>query len=384
MFIFPSEAVRAITFICNMIIVFWIFVASVVLQLAYYILVFSRLSYSREPYYEPDGYPPVSIVICAKNEAENLAKNLKIVLIQNYPEFEVIIVNDQSTDNTVEVVADYFNRNDNIRLFNIKPGEKPLPGKKFALKTGVESAKYDIVVVTDADCKPASAHWLEHLIGSYLGDTDFVLGYSPYYKAPTILNKMIRYENVMTAMQYLSFAQAGMPYMGVGRNMAFRKELFLKSKVLHKSKKVQSGDDDLFVNAHARGRTTELSLHKDSFTYSEAKTTLRDWINQKSRHISSAGHYKVYHIFLLFLFALSDFLFYTTFVLLCIKSFIPLFILLSGLSVILVKYIITGKINSKLHQTDLSYWFLLLDPLYVVYLFSIFIVSSLRPNQEWK
>ncbi len=367
-----------------MLIVFALFVAAVVLQLAYYILIFSRLSYSKEPHYEPDGYPPVSIVICAKNEAENLAHNLKVVLIQNYPMFEVIIVNDQSTDNTIEVVADFFERNDNIRLFNIKQGDKPLPGKKFALKTGVENAKYDIIVVTDADCKPASAHWLEHMIGAYLGDTDFVLGYSPYYKTPTLLNKVIRYENVMTAMQYLSFAQAGMPYMGVGRNMAFRKKAFTGWNAYHDSKKTASGDDDLFVNARAKGRTTELSLHKDAFTYSEAKKTLGDWINQKVRHMGSSIHYKWYHKLLLFLFALSDFLFYTTFIVLCIKSFILLFVLLSAVSVIWVKYVVTVKVNNKLQQSDLSIWFLLLDPLHVVYLFSIFMISLFRPKQEWK
>lgn len=367
-----------------MLIVFALFVGAVVLQLSYYILVFSRLSYSKEPHYEPDGYPPVSIVICAKNEAENLAANLKVILIQNYPKFEVIIVNDQSTDNTIEVVADYFKRNDNIRLFNIKQGEKPLPGKKFALKTGVDAAQYDIVVVTDADCKPYSAHWLEHMIGAYLGDTDFVLGYSPYYRHPGFLNKIIRYENVMTAMQYLSFAKAGMPYMGVGRNMSFRKTAFTGWDAKQKSNQTQSGDDDLFVNARAKGSTTELSLHKDAFTYSEAKKTLGEWIRQKTRHISSAGHYKFHHKVLLFLFALSDFLFYTTFIILCIKSFIPLFVVLSGFFVVYSKHVVTTRINTKLQQSDLSPWLFILDPLYVIYLFSIFMISLFRPKQEWK
>ncbi|MCW3124803.1 MAG: glycosyl transferase family 2 [Bacteroidetes bacterium] len=367
-----------------MLIVFFLFVGAVVFQLAYYILIFSRLSYSKEPHYEPDGYPPVSIVICAKNEAENLAHNLKVIMIQHYPKFEVIIVNDQSTDNTVEVVADFFKRNDNIRLFNIKPGDKPMPGKKFALKTGVDAAQYDIVVVTDADCKPYSAHWLEHIIGAYVGGTDFVLGYSPYYKHPGVLNKIIRYENVMTAMQYMSFAQAGMPYMGVGRNMSFRKKVFTGWDPSHKSKKVQSGDDDLFVNAKAKGRTTEICTHKDSFTYSEAETTLGAWIRQKARHIGSATHYKFHHKVLLFLFALSDFLFYTTFIVLCIKSFILLFVLLSGFFVVYTKRIVTTRINTKLQQSDLSPWLFILDPLYVVYLFSIFMISLFRPKQEWK
>ena len=370
-------------FLCSMIIVFGVFTAVAVIQVLFYSLVFGKLAYSREPHYEPDEYPPVSVIICAKNEAENLKKNLKVVLIQNYPNFEVIIVNDQSTDNTVEVISEYFDRNENLRLFNIKPGEKPLPGKKFALKTGIEKATHDIIVVTDADCKPFSAHWLEHLVGSYLSDTDFVLGYSPFYKAPTLLNKVARYENIMTAMQYLSFAKVGMPYMGVGRNMSFKKELFGKWDV-SKGKNLRGGDDDLFVNALAKARNTELCLHKDSFTYSEAKKTWGEWIRQKTRHVSTGTEYKFKHKLVLFLFALSNFLFYTTFAVLCIKAFILPIVLLSLGLVMFTKYVVTAKINTKLQQSDLTIWFFIMDPLYVVYLLLIFMLTIFRPNPEWK
>jgi len=366
-----------------MIIVFGVFTAAAVIQVLFYSLVFGKLAYSHEPHYEPDEFPPVSVVICAKNEAENLKKNLKVVMIQNYPTFEVIIVNDQSTDNTVEVIAEYFDRNDNIRLFNIKPGEKPLPGKKFALKTGIENAQYDIIIVTDADCKPVSAHWLEHLVGNYLSDTDFVLGYAPFYKAPTLLNKISRYENVMTAMQYLSFAKVGMPYMGVGRNMSFRKDLFTGWDQKN-GKNISSGDDDLFVNALAKSRNTELCLHKDAFTYSEAKTTWKEWIRQKTRHVSTSSHYKLLHKFVLFLFALSNFLFYTTFLVLCIKAFTLPLVLLSLVLVLFSKYVVTAKINNKLQQSDLTGWLIIMDPLYVVYLLLIFILTIFRPNPEWK
>jgi glycosyltransferase involved in cell wall biosynthesis len=370
-------------FLYIMIIVFGIFTAAAVVQVLFYSLVFGKLAYSREPHYEPDEYPPVTVVICAKNEAENLKKNLKVVLIQNYPTFEVIIVNDQSTDNTIEVIAEFFERNDNIRLFNIKAGDKPLPGKKFALKTGIQNAKHDIIVVTDADCKPISAHWLEHLVGNYLSDTDFVLGYSPFYKAPTLLNKIARYENIMTAMQYLSFAAIGMPYMGVGRNMTFRKKLFegWKPKT---NKKLSGGDDDLFVNALAKAKNTEICLHKDAFTYSDAKQTWGAWIKQKTRHVSTGSYYKLHHTLVLLIFAGSNFLFYTTFLLLCIKTFIFPIVLLSLALVLFTKYVVTAKINNKLQQSDLSKWLIIMDPLYVVYLLLIFILTLFRPNPEWK
>jgi cellulose synthase/poly-beta-1,6-N-acetylglucosamine synthase-like glycosyltransferase len=369
-----------------MIFVFCLFTAAAVIQVLFYSLIFGKLAYSRERHYEPDAYPPVSVVICAKNEAENLKKNLKVILIQNYPTFEVIIVNDQSTDNTIEVISEYFDRNDNLRLFNIKPGEKPLPGKKFALKTGVENARYDTIVVTDADCKPFSAHWLEHLVGSYLDDTEFVLGYSPFYRAPGLLNRLARYENVMTAMQYLSFAKLGMPYMGVGRNMSFRKSMFRQWDM--KKSKTNGGDDDLFVNALARGRYTELCLHKDAFTYSEAKHTWREWLRQKTRHVSTGRQYRFSHQVILFLFALSNFLFYTSFPLLFIKAAMMPLVLISLVftvfMVLFTKYAVTSRINNKLQQGDLTKWFLIMDPAYVFYLLLIFILTIFRPNPEWK
>ncbi len=371
-------------FICSMIYVFIVFIAAAAVQIVYYALVFSRLAYGREHRFDPDEYPPVSVVICAKNEAENLRRNLKIIFIQNYPTYEVIVVNDQSTDDTINVVSDFFSRNTNLRLFNIKPGEKPLPGKKFALKTGIENAKYENIVVTDADCQPASAHWLEHLMSSYLSDTDFVLGYSPFYRHPGMVNKIARYENIMTAMQYMSYARVGIPYMGVGRNMSFRKSLFTGWSGSNRDKDLPGGDDDLFVNALARGRNTVLSLHKDSFTYSEAKSTWSDWLHQKRRHVSTGSRYRFHHQLLLFFFALSDFLFYTSFIVLCIKTFMLPIILLSLVLVLTIKYIVTDKINIKLQQADLSSWFLLLDPLYVLYLFAIFIVSIFSTKPEWK
>ena len=367
-----------------MLLVFEIFVGAAVIQLLYYSLVFGRLAFGKERHYEPDCYPPVSIVICAKDEAENLKTNLKVVLIQNYPVFEVIIVNDQSTDHTLDVLAEYFQRNDNLRLFNIKEGPKPIAGKKFALKTGVENAKYDIVVVTDADCKPTSAHWLEHLIGGYMSDTDFVLGYAPIYRGASFLNKLIRYENVMTAMLYFSFARVGMPYMGVGRNMAFRKSAFMNWNSYKDSKELPSGDDDLFVNALANKKNTTTSLHRDSFVYSPAKDTWAAWIHQKIRHSGSGRYYKFKHLLMLSLFPLSTLLLYTTFLVLCIKSFILPVVLIVCAFVLFVKYLIHRKVNTKLQQADLSSWIFLLDPMHVIFLFCIFILSLTSSNKAWK
>ena len=348
-------------------------------------VVFSRLLFLKPKSYSPEKMPPVSVVICAKNEAENLERNLKVIMIQRYPNFEVIVVNDQSTDNTESVVKYFCDRNNNLRLLNIKKDiVKPLPGKKFPLKMGIESATHDIIVVTDADCKPANTLWLNTLVSEFLRETDFVLGYAPFNKTTGLLNKFIRFDNVMAAMQYLSFSLAGLPYMGVGRNMAFRKKEFLSYEESEKSKKILSGDDDLFINKKATRAATEIAIHKDSFMFSSAKDTWSDWINQKTRHTQTSYHYSFLSQFLLFFFALLNFSFYFFPIALLILPTNLLYFAIPFSIVLLVKLYMHSKVAIKLNNEDLPVFSLLLDLLYVLHLPFIFMKSIFAKKIAWK
>jgi poly-beta-1,6-N-acetyl-D-glucosamine synthase len=363
---------------------FWIFVAAAIVQLGYYLFLFARFAWGRESYYSSDALLPVSVVICARNEAENLSRNLKTILIQNYPEFEVIVVNDQSTDGTMEVLADFASRNEHIRIMQVPAYEDQSLGKKAAIKIGIDQARYDTIVVTDADCHPASTHWLRHIMGSYLSDSTFVLGYSPFIPESGLLHRLMRYENVMTAMQYFSFARAGMPYMGVGRNMSFRRSVFVDWEGYDPSQIIAGGDDDLFVNAQARGNHTTICLHRDALVYTAAPSGLGAWLRQKTRHVSSSFYYQRKHKFLLFLFALSNFLLYA---LLPVQFILPsMGLLASGLFglVWMTKYLVTERVNEKLHQGGLTDWLPILDTLYVLYLLLIFLITLTRPKQAWK
>ena len=363
-----------------------VFCAAVGIQLLYYLLLFGRLAMRKEKHYLSEKLPPVTVVICSKNDAANLERCLKLVMIQLYADYEVLIVNDRSTDHTLEVVAHFASRNENIRLFNIPTNEpKKELGKKQALQLGVTNAKHDIVVVTDADCRPASTNWLQLVVGNYLNNTSLVLGYAPFFKEKSWLNKLIRYENVMTAAQYFSYALAGLPYMGVGRNMSFRKSEFLDWKNSSTNlPSISSGDDDLFVNAKATAAATEISLDKDSFVFSQAKKTAYEWLQQKKRHVRAGFYYRLYHRLLLFLFALSKFLFYTTLPVLFIKSIMWLPALLLLGSTLLVMWAMMMRINSKLHQNDLTAWFLPLDIAYTYYLLLLFFLTSTSRKDIWK
>ena len=362
-----------------------IFVACVVIQSLYYVLVFLRLNFVRPFKSVPEFLPAVSVIICAKNEAKNLQQFLKIVLIQQYKQFEVIVVNDQSTDNTIDVLVEYYKRNKNLKIIDIpKNTKKPYAGKKYALMKGMEAATFDTIVVTDADCRPATTHWLATLVGTYLDETAIVLGHSPYEERPGFLNKLIRYENFVTALQYFGFAKIGLPYMGVGRNLSYKKNLMNGFKGFDKAKNLLTGDDDLFINAVATAGNTEICMDKASFMYTQPETTFLGWLNQKKRHLRSGFKYKFIHQFLLFVFALSNFALYATFITLMIKQISLKVAPGLFLSLVVLKLLTTFKTYKKLGFEKLRFLSPILDITYTGYLLIIFFLLLLKPKDTWK
>ena len=207
-----------------------IFICSFIVQLIYWCFLFSKLANFKSPskvaQIENRNDEPVSIIICARNEAQNLEKNLPRILNQNYRLFEVIVVNDNSNDTTYDVLLKYKKIYSNLQIINLDTKPLGMVGKKFPLKIGIESSKYATLLLTDADCCPSSSEWLFCMQSRITDTTKIVLGYGPYTFHPSLLNRFIRFETVYTAIQYFSFALGKLPYMGVGRNLAYRKELF--------------------------------------------------------------------------------------------------------------------------------------------------------------
>lgn len=361
----------------------YFFIAAAV-QLLYYFVVFARLNFIRGFSSLPEFLPPASVVICAKNEAQNLLQNLKVVLIQQYPQYEVVVVNDQSNDNTNDVLAEFCSRNENLKVVNISPdAEKNIAGKKYALQKGIDAATFDIIVVTDADCRPATTHWLAKMAGAYMSETQIVLGHSPFEKQNGLLDKIIRYENFLTALQYFGFAKLGLPYMGVGRNLSYKKDLFRSFDGFEKSKNMLTGDDDLFISAKATKQNTEVCMDKDAFTYTKAKTTFSDWLQQKKRHLRAGVKYKIHHQFLLFLFALSGFIFYASFIVVLAKGIFLKWAIIAFFSTILLKMLSVFRFYKKSSCGDLFLFTPLLDALFYIYLLHIFFLLLLQPKDKW-
>ncbi len=361
------------------------FIACVSVQIVYYLYFFLRLNFERGFSMLPEFSQPVSVVICAKNESQSLKRYLKIVLIQQYPQFEVVVVNDESTDDSIDVLVEYYKRNKNLKIINIEPGSaKEIAGKKYALLKGIDAASYDTIVVTDADCRPATTHWLSKLVGSYMQNTKFVLGHSPYEKKDGLLNKLIRYEHFISSLLCFGFARGGIPYMGVGRNLSYKKSVIAAADGFNDNKNLPTGDDDLLVNKVATNCNTEICLDNDAFVFTEPKNTVRDWLIQKKRHLRSGFYYKIHHSALLFLFSLSLFGVYSLSISLIVKGVSSPYCLLSLALLILVKFVVSFRLFKRLSYNDLKFLSPFLDVLYTAYLVTIFFLLLLQPKDKWK
>jgi len=248
----------------------------------------------------PDSaLPPVSIIVCAKNEADNLRQNMSFILEQDYPagQWELIVVNDASTDDTATVLLELQAHFPQLRIINIPSDNfRDFPGKKQALHTGLLSAKYPTVLLTDADCRPRSNYWIKSMAGALVAqDKKIILGYGAYSRRKNLLYKMIQWETLQTCIQYMGMAASGKPYMGVGRNLLYRKELYFEAiknpDFLNNYRSVPSGDDDLLLMHICNKSNTGICLQADSFTVSQPETTVKSWLHQKSRHFSTGKFY---------------------------------------------------------------------------------------------
>ncbi len=265
----------------------------VFVQLFYYLFVFSPLARHKPEKLTPSGKAVgVSVLVCAWNELDNLRELLPLLNDQAYPEFEVIVLDDRSEDGTEDYLKEHASEWAHVRTVRIDQEFPHITPKKYALTVGMKHARYPVALMTDADCRPAGPHWLAGMAAQLTTDKDIVLGYSPYYQAAGLLNWFIRCETFYTAVQYLSLARAGRPYMGVGRNLMYRTALFFEHKGFYTHKDVVGGDDDLFMNQAANATNAAITLDPETFVYSFPKRTWNSWFTQKKRHLSVGSHYR--------------------------------------------------------------------------------------------
>jgi cellulose synthase/poly-beta-1,6-N-acetylglucosamine synthase-like glycosyltransferase len=348
-----------------------LFIVFFILQLFYYIFFFLRFVRYSGKQDEP-GVAGVSVVICARNEYHQLKENLPLILSQDYPLFEVVVVNHASDDDSSLLLSQMAEEFPRLKIVEIRENLNFFDGKKFPLSIGIKSASYDLVLLTDADCQPSGPKWISMMAQGFSGEKEIVLGYGAYRNSGTFLNRLIRFDTVHVALQYFSYALAGIPYMGVGRNMAYRKSLFYQKKGFTSHYTILSGDDDLFINEAANKRNTRVVADPESFTFSPSKPSFRDWWIQKKRHLSTGRYYRPAHKILLGLYSLSMILFLASFAILVALNYTILFILALFIIRLTVQLVIFRKALTRLHEKGI--W--LLVPLFEIMLISLNIALS--------
>lgn len=364
-------------------VVFGVFVFALLIQLWYYLEFFSRLAFYKKKEL-PSNNPPTSIVICAKNEDDNLVEFLPLIFEQDYPEFEVVVVNDCSWDNTADFLKEFAKKHSNLKIVTIKEDDTYTHGKKVALMMGIKGANNEHMLLTDADCRPNSKDWLKNMMLHFSNETEIVLGYGGYEKQKGFLNKIIRYDTFMIALQFLSFALAGKTYMGTGRNLAYKKTLFFKMKGFASHYHIESGDDDLFVNEAATKQNSKIEVSVESHTISRVKTSYKSWFRQKRRHITTFKFYNGASKFRLMMISGSQILFFMSFIALLIMQFQPIIVLSLFALRLLIQMIIFNKSMKQLAEKDL--W--LLAPFIEVILLFIYpmitMSNILMKKNKWK
>lgn len=286
------------------------------IQIIYYFCVYGKLIFNKKKKQTEDtasqteALPPVSVVIAAKNEEYHLKDKLVFFLEQDYPEFEVIVVNDASTDECEYVLKAFSKLYPCLKVVNIVENVNKFRGRKFPISLGIKSAKYDHIVLAGADCVPSGFEWLKNLARNFSEKKEVVLGFCTYTKQKGLFKFLLQYDNLTTAMNYMGLALSGHPYRGDGRNIAFKKDLFFKVGGFTKHYNLPLGEDDIFIRNVSTASNTTVSLTPESFLSSDAKHTYKEWKRQKIDRLSTYKYYKPSIKFLLSIPNITTLLFY--------------------------------------------------------------------------
>lgn len=361
----------------------WLFLWAFALRLGFWLFIFVRSSnHTRLSVNNGDVSDGASIIVCARNEEHNLQELLHLLINQSLESLEIIIIDHASTDGTQEVLSNFRDSIDPNIDFKFITINDMSPGKKIALDQGIRMAKYELILFTDADCRPASPHWARLMMESFQKNKAIVLGFSPMFKQGGIANYLSRFETLQIALQYASFANMGMAYMSVGRNWAFKKSLYLSVGGNTNHAHLPAGDDDLQLQIMANSDNVAVCHHPNSYTFTHSKSNLKSYLTQKARHVGVANHYNPIYKLMLGLLAISHIGFFI-FGLACfiLGYFSPIIWLYLGfyLLILPIHYFFFRRFN----ETSLSFLYPIFDIVFFLLNPIIFVLSMIRNNDKW-
>lgn len=365
-------------------IIFIAFLVVFTIQVLYYLFIFSKFSFAKISPSTPKKIP-ISVIICAKNQEESIQKYIHLLLQQNYPDYEIVLIDNASIDGTLDIFEAYEKKYPNIKLVKVENNEAFWGNKKFALTLGIKAAKNEYLLFTDPNCYPTSTEWIAEMSAHFTREKTIVLGYNSIQKVKnSFLNKLIRFENVLSTTQAFGWTRAGRPYTGNGKNLAYKREEFFKTNGFIDHMKTRTGEDALFINQAANGNNTTLCVSKNSFVTSDEMPKYSQWIDSLRINYNHFSKFKFFDNFNNTLFFYSQLLF----ILLPIVLLAFQFQWIIVIAIVVVRYIITwitlGFSAGKLNEKDVMYWYPIIEIATLFIQLNIFLKNKLSKPADWK
>lgn len=354
------------------------------IQLVYYLFIFSKFSFAKKTTVSQNNVP-ISVIICVKNQEDTIQKHIESILEQNYSNFEIVLIDNASSDGTLDIFEEYEKQYANIKLVKVENNEAFWGNKKFALTLGIKAAKNDYLLFTNPNCYPTSTDWISEMSSHFTSEKTIILGYSSIQKVRnSFLNKLIRFENVLSATQVFSWAKAGNPYTGNGTNLAYKRDEFFKTNGFINHMKIRTGEDSLFINQAANGQNTTVCATKNSFVLSDESPNFSQWIHSTRITYSHFSKFKFIDNFKNYLFFISQLLFILLPIILLVSQYQWIIVA----SVILLRYISTwivlGFSASKLNEKDVMYWYPIIEIVTLFIQLNIFLTNKVSKPTDWK
>lgn len=365
-------------------IVFYVFAGIIAIQILYYLGIFSRFAFAKKHQNKPKRIP-ISVIVCAKNEEDNVKKFIPILAEQDYPDYEIVLINDASSDDTLEIFKAFAKQYQNVKLVDVVNNEAFWANKKYALTLGIKAAKNEYLLFTDSNSYPISKNWITQMSACFTPTKTIVLGYGGYEKVrKSLLNLLIRFDVMFSTTQYFAWAKAGKPFMGSGKNMAYKREEFFKTNGFINHIQFRLGEDSLFINEAATNKNTTICFDSESFTYSKAKTTYKDWLKLKQNRRAVISYFKGFDKFQLSLFQFSQFWFLILAILLLAVGYNWIYLVsLIGFRYI-ISWLVIGFSASKLKEKDTIYFYPFLEIVIIFIQANLFFVNLFSKPQTWK
>ncbi len=364
-------------------VIFGIFTLCAFIQFYYYWSIFRHVV-NIKPYTGKSTKPPVSVVICAKNEQQNLEKNLPLYLEQNYPEFEVVVVNDCSTDETEALLYTLKLKYKKLQVTTIELDHQFLHNKKLAITIGIKAARYDNIIFTEPYCAPSDNKWLASMQQAFGSKGELVVGYCRNEPREGLADKVMRSDSVVSALFSLHGAMLGKPYRCTIKNMGISQSFFFRSKGFAHYNSYPNSEETIFLCRNGNEENTRVAISSDAILSSSQVLTFEQWFKQKCLYSSllSMGKRGVWRLRCEILSRTS---FYTTFLVLLILAIIRLDYLLMlcmaplVITRLITRMVIMRKALNKLQEKGIFFWILVYD---IISPLLTFIVALVQPNLQ--